>query len=624
MINRSLMWSLVTLIFSIVPIIAQPLSCPSLAEQALAAIGDNCADLSRNSACYGYDEVNATFTTEVPTDYFATPSDRTELVQLDTLKTTAMNTAESKWGVAVMNVQANLPNTIPGQGVLMLLVGEAEVQNAVDPNMANEIVDPLSTVLLEETDLHSSPSSSSAVIETLAANEIVLVDGFNTPRTWLRVVTDGIVAWVDAERVARLSAMDTLPIVSATNPTAMQAFYLSTGIGEAECSEADSMIAVQSPENITVDLTVNGVDIRVGSLITFQNLDDQTMNLTVHRGQVKTVFGNTISAGESAIGVMSSSPEQGGTIVAWGDPVPASEEDLDMGERAQEGMNNVARNNGWDEREVDDSGSSQSGEIIHIVSSGETLFGIGRQYDASLPAIVERNNLAPPYTLFAGQELIIPNPGSGFVGLPSTDQITNLPIEDEESTTSICDTLRLTSPLASAPAESVPYYWDGVAGATQYQVNIYDGATGERKGTFYTESTETSIVIGIGQLGVGGEMQWEVLALQNDQVICGTGLSPRLTHAAPVEVVPTPRPREPFYIDWYCEPGQLVVEWDNAGRDATVDITVMDAIAGVYTFSGSGRSGFADFSYTGYDFTSVVGVTSNNGKDSKTGNKDCP
>ena len=36
-------------------------SCPALVQQALDSVGGNCGDLARNSACYGYDDVLATF-----------------------------------------------------------------------------------------------------------------------------------------------------------------------------------------------------------------------------------------------------------------------------------------------------------------------------------------------------------------------------------------------------------------------------------------------------------------------------------------------------------------------------------------------------------------------------------
>jgi len=628
---RFSIWTVFVLIIGIVPALAQTLSCPFLVEEALAAVGNNCSDLVRNSACYGYNQVDATFFDEMPEDYFTIPSDRANLSDIDTLHTAPLDTVQSQWGVAVMNIQANLPNTVPGQGVLMMLVGDAAIENAVDPEDANLISDPLSTVATAESNLHLSPSPTSEVVQVVAENAIVLVDGFNATRTWLRVVNDGVIAWISSDRVARLASMDNLPIVGANNPTPMQAFYLSSGIGQVECSEADSMIAVQSPENITVDLTVNGVDIRVGSLITFNNLDSNTVNMTVHRGEVTTVFGNTVSAGQSAIGVINSAPEQGDVIVAWGEAVPATEEELALGERAQVGLNSVARNNDWEERDIkpqSDQPTTSSGEIIHIVSSGETLFGIGRLYDTSLVEIVNRNNLSEPYTLFAGDELVIPNPGSGFVGLPSSGNDTSVsqPPEssDEPSSTGTCDTLRLTSPLQSAPTEATPYYWDGVAGATQYQVNVYDAATGMLMGTFYTEGAETSITISAGEIGVGGMLQWEVIALINREPLCGTGPSPAMRHNAPVDpVIPTIKEETPFRINWRCDSGNLIVSWKNADDDDDIDIRITDAFGTFYNHDGSGEEGSITQGYTGYNFTNVTGETSGGEKDSKSGNMFC-
>jgi len=444
MFKRSPIYIVFVFLLGVMTVAAQVNSCPGLVEEALIAVGDNCANLDRNSACYGYNQVSASFLEEFPADYFSTPSDRTSLVHLDSLVTAPMDLINDRWGVAVMNIQANLPNTVPGQGVIMMLVGDAEVRNDVAPEDATEIADPISTATLQDTILYASPSPTAEAIATVSSNEIVLVDGFDSTLTRLRMVNDGIIGWVDSTHVARLAAMENLPIIGASRPSPMQAFYLSTGIGQSECTEADSMIAVQSPENITVDLTVNGVDIRVGSLVTFQNLDQNILNLTVHRGNVTTVFGNTIGAGESAFGVVNPDPTQGGTIIAWGDPVPASQNDLILGQVAQNGINQVAQKNGWEERSVEgssqqtpppESSESPSGEIIHIVAAGETLFGIGRQYDASLPAIVARNGLSDPYTVFVGQSLVIPNPGSRFVGLPTSSQPVSQPSPSTESAT---------------------------------------------------------------------------------------------------------------------------------------------------------------------------------------------
>jgi LysM repeat protein len=47
-------------------------------------------------------------------------------------------------------------------------------------------------------------------------------------------------------------------------------------------------------------------------------------------------------------------------------------------------------------------------QVTHVVQQGETLFIISQQYGVSWPDIAEANNLAPPYTIYAGMSLVIP------------------------------------------------------------------------------------------------------------------------------------------------------------------------------------------------------------------------
>ena len=46
-------------------------SCPTLVKQALQAVGNNCGGLTRNSACYGFNRVNATFSGDVTEGFFS-------------------------------------------------------------------------------------------------------------------------------------------------------------------------------------------------------------------------------------------------------------------------------------------------------------------------------------------------------------------------------------------------------------------------------------------------------------------------------------------------------------------------------------------------------------------------
>src|SRR5437870_1259201 len=124
-------WKLLSVLFLLpllivfVSAVAQQDDCPTLVEEALTDLGQNCDALDRNSACYGYNKLSATFNEEQPDDFFSKVSDRTALNVLDTLSTTPLDTTAKTWGVAVMKVQANVPNSLPGQSVIFVLLGDA-------------------------------------------------------------------------------------------------------------------------------------------------------------------------------------------------------------------------------------------------------------------------------------------------------------------------------------------------------------------------------------------------------------------------------------------------------------------------------------------------------------------
>jgi len=107
--------------------------CPELVvEEALTAIGLNCSNMDVNTACYGYNLVNATRRQEGGPDFFSTPNARAQLSALATLQT-GPNAQGAGWGVAVMSLQANVPDSVPGQAINFLLLGGTEVENAVEP-----------------------------------------------------------------------------------------------------------------------------------------------------------------------------------------------------------------------------------------------------------------------------------------------------------------------------------------------------------------------------------------------------------------------------------------------------------------------------------------------------------
>ena len=108
-------------------------ACPALVATALEAVGDNCADLARNQACYGHAQVRAAFWQPRVDLRFRQPADRVPLLDLRSISTAPLDPLAGTWGLATLHAQANLPQTLPGQAVTFLLMGDATLENAVPP-----------------------------------------------------------------------------------------------------------------------------------------------------------------------------------------------------------------------------------------------------------------------------------------------------------------------------------------------------------------------------------------------------------------------------------------------------------------------------------------------------------
>lgn len=58
-------------------------------------------------------------------------------------------------------------------------------------------------------------------------------------------------------------------------------------------------------------------------------------------------------------------------------------------------------------------------EVVHVVQPGENLFRISLRYNVSIQAIASVNNIPNINLIYAGQQLVIPDGGGGFVPTPT-------------------------------------------------------------------------------------------------------------------------------------------------------------------------------------------------------------
>ena len=391
-------------------LLSQAQTCAETVERAFASLADHCGDLERDSICYGYPPASIEFADEQQSTDFNEAGARASALMLANAQTGALDLEANHWGAAVLHLSANLPRTYDGPGVLVLLAGDAVVSNEVAPANAMEIQAPVSTAALEAATLFKHPGVIPEPVVDIEADDLLLVDAFEDTGEWLRVVNEGAIRWVEADKVARLQAMEGLPRLGLGAPFAWQALSLSTGTDYPECAEAEPWIAIQTPAEMGVSLSINGVDIHLASLVTIQQVHRNALSLTVHRGEATTIFGQTVRQSESIIGILGQTDVREATVLEWSGALRGSEAEFARGRRAQTALNSLARANGWAELEA----YHYLPEIVHVVQPGESLYGLTARYEANVAEIIAANGGSDSLRLLIGMELIIPRPGSGF------------------------------------------------------------------------------------------------------------------------------------------------------------------------------------------------------------------
>lgn len=288
-------WSLFVLLVFATRVAAQA-DCPSIVQAALDATDEQCSTTSRNQACYGNVNLQAAPQPGAGDFTFTTPGDIVGVDAIQTLSLSSQVKETGEWGVALMRLQANIPESTPGQNVTFLLFGDVQITNGV-ANSAERVA--FDAVTQAGVNVYSEPSTDSALVVGLVVGDSVTVDGRSADGNWLYVSNSAVTGWVQADALTPDGDLEALTIVdpsgAALNP--MQAFYFRSSIGDAPCAEApDSGILVQTPAGVRrIDFTVNNVNISLGSTAYLQAQPGGLMTTSVVEGQA------TVAAGGSSV-----------------------------------------------------------------------------------------------------------------------------------------------------------------------------------------------------------------------------------------------------------------------------------------------------------------------------------
>ncbi len=291
-------WILFLLCIAPAFILAQSDDCPSIVKTAISAVKDACASINRNQACYGNIRLDATPRESSTPLSFTKPGDLADLVNVQALKLSPLDAQNNIWGVALMKVQADIPDTLPGQNVTFVLFGDVQIQNAVADTTA-----PPSLVLTtaKSLTLWGKPASGENPVTTLNKGIKLIADGRLKDSNWLHVqLADGSAAgWIFAAFTKNDGDLNTLSVIDDSlfaphHP--MQAFYFQTGLLDRPCNQApDSGILVQTPQGKgKINLLANDVEIQLGSTAYLQAQPNGNLVITVIEGSARVTVGSQI------------------------------------------------------------------------------------------------------------------------------------------------------------------------------------------------------------------------------------------------------------------------------------------------------------------------------------------
>lgn len=260
-------------------------ACSQIVERALEITETHCEGTGRNQACYGHTNLVAHPQAEAEQFVFVEAGDTVKVDQMQSLRLGRMDESAGTWGIALLRLQASIPNSRP-ENVTVVLFGDVAIEDAT-PDLPTLYAQPDTSM---NVNVRSAPSVDGIALGTLAPNDVTLANGRSADSAWLRITLPdtGTNGWAFADLLAVDGDLSELKAVTAAEPVygPMQAFTLQTGIDDAPCVEApQSGLIIQTPEGMgKITFLINEIDIQLGSTVFFQAEAGNRMDVSVVEG----------------------------------------------------------------------------------------------------------------------------------------------------------------------------------------------------------------------------------------------------------------------------------------------------------------------------------------------------
>lgn len=274
-------------------------ACSVLVEEALEQAAEVCANTGRNQACYGNSQLVAVGRSELVV--FEQVGDIADVNEIESISTTSVEQTDGVWGLALLRLQANFPDTLPGQNVTVLLFGDASLINQT------HAATRFTVTANANANVRNAPVSGQPVT-TLAFGMTATAFGRNEAGDWIRIaVENNTYGWVASFLLNTDDTFSDLPVVDTNAllpPTPMQSVILQPGIGGSSCRNTPEGVLIHTPHGSgMIEFTVNGVTVNVASTIRIRTLvgeGDPVLQIQTFDGNA--LVSNAFGAGYAAAG----------------------------------------------------------------------------------------------------------------------------------------------------------------------------------------------------------------------------------------------------------------------------------------------------------------------------------
>ena len=108
------------------PQIQNQANCQSLIDQAMSYTGKYCNQIGANKACYGNTTIQARMIANA-SQRFSQRGDVADVNQIQSISASPLNLITKDWGIVIFRVLANLPSSVPGQTVTLMVFGNTNL-----------------------------------------------------------------------------------------------------------------------------------------------------------------------------------------------------------------------------------------------------------------------------------------------------------------------------------------------------------------------------------------------------------------------------------------------------------------------------------------------------------------